>query len=651
MIMEELLNKYDVYHSSIVNGGKIKFNINYLPLGNVYISLVALINGEEKKYTVDFLDDNDFKNVYLPKILEHFFSKNKEVHIRKIMGNSTHGTLVVQREDLSDCLIIRNCSIKTMNLVESIYKSYTYINADKVDASLLFDENSFQYDNYLKYNIIYDYSKYRRILFNEKGEIDKDLLFLLNIARYAYSIETIPLKESLDEVEKIFEGNEKVVETCDLFQANDYSDDSIFSRILSLAEFEKHNDTLILNNKEIVEEADKACKEGINYFDDSFVKYWNKKFKEYEKSKNKESQDICKAFIDSHDLSDNTFTVPVYANNGKDKELISKIKEINKNKFENSSVVDTPKEENPNSGKFIISPIDSEEIKRGAEDQARKIIELEKEREELIEAADEYARIILKNAQEYEMIRNSAEDQARRIIELEKQNEELKKMAEENARDIFDKEKLYQEEGEQRKELDDTPVKSQDIDKINNLLYAISTVKNLDFAVSHPTVSQELSILEEKIITYLTTHKNIVHEEEIIVPIEKEEMVENKPVLELLSMIRNTYESSHSFEKDGRHTVISFTPVDEDTYRVSLYSVKDDVEDLLMDVFFEQYQITDSVLEELCNIYKEGAVVVANKIDNIPPDKADFLAIDNMNNAIKFMECNRDIIDKVKEYI
>ena len=199
--------------------------------------------------------------------------------------------------------------------------------------------------------------------------------------------------------------------------------------------------------------------------------------------------------------------------------------------------------------------------------------------------------------------------------------------------------------------MDDTPVKAQDIDKLNNLLYAISTVKNLDFSVNHPITMQDLSFLEEKIITYLTTHKNIIFDEDLVVPIEKEEMLETKPVIELLSMIRNAYTSSHTFEKDGRHTLINFAPVDEDTYRVSLYSIKDDNEDLLMDAFFEQYQLTEKVLEELCDIYKDGAVIVASKVDNVPPDKADYLAIDNMNNAIRFMGCSRSIIDKVKDYI
>ena len=653
MNLEELLNKYDIYHSSIVSGGKVKFNINYLPHGSIYISLVALINEEEYKYTVDYLDNNEFKERILPKILERFFSKNRDLHIRKIMGNSNQGTIVVQRKDLTDSLIIRNCSLKEMELIESIDNSYKYINTDKIVGADVFDERSFQYDNYLKYNIYLDYAKYRKNLLNESGEFDKDILFLLNIARYMYLVEVISLKESIEEVKRVFENNERDLDACDLFKVTDYSQDGIFPMILSFAEYEKHNDALILNNKEVVEEAINAYESGINYFDSSFIDYWKDKIKEYESAGNKDLVDICNNFMNCYSISNNNDN---FQQTGKDKDLISAIKQINMAKKNASS---NEKDNSQKSGKFIISPDDDIEIKKGAEEQARKIIALEKEREDAEDperlkakyAADEYARIILKKAQEYEAIKQSALEQAKKIIDLEKQNEELMHMAEENAKYLLDREKLYQEERDNRKELDDTPVKHQDIDKINNLLHAISTVKGLDFAINHPTISEELTILEEKTITYLSTHKNIIHEENIMVPLDQEEMTENKPVIELLSMIRNAYKSSHSFENDGRHTIIYFTPVDDDTYKISLYSVNDDIEDLLMDVYLEQYQITDSVLKELCDIYKDGAVVVANKIDNIPPDKADFLAIDNMNNAIKFMYCKKELIDKVKELI
>ena len=106
-----------------------------------------------------------------------------------------------------------------------------------------------------------------------------------------------------------------------------------------------------------------------------------------------------------------------------------------------------------------------------------------------------------------------------------------------------------QEEERLREIIDNSPVNAQDIDKINNLLNAISSCKDIDFSVNHPTVMQELTFLEEKIITYLTTHKNVVSEEAKLVPVEQEEMLESKPVIELLSMIRNAYVTSHQYEK------------------------------------------------------------------------------------------------------
>ena len=655
MMVDELLKKYDLYHSSIINHGKIKFNINYLPDGNVYISLVSLINDDEKKYTIDALDNDDFKKYYLPKILERFFSKNVKVQIRKIMGNSDQGTVIIQRNDLNDSLIIRNCSKKVMDLIDLLKKCYSYMSNNRVDSMIIFDESFRQYDNYIKYNILFDYASYKHAISNESNEIDNDTMLLLNIARYAYTFDELNVNDIWEEVKKNFLENERVSQMCDLFKSNDYSEESVYSRVLTLAEFEKNNDMLIQSNSLAVEEAEKACNDGVLFFDSNYIDYWTNKQEEYKNSANEELQAISIDFLDSRDLYENvTYISKEKSNNNNDKILISKIKKISEEKNNFSSIINDPISEEDmveDEVEKIFSSIDRDQIKIDAEEQARKIIQLEKERDELRRAADEYARIILTSTNEYESIKRSAKAQALRIIELEKQNMELKRMADENARYIYEKEKLYQDEFEARKETDDTPVKSQDIDKINNLLYAISSVKNLDFSVNHPTTMQELSFLEEKIVTYLTTHKNIVHEQDVIVPIEKEEMLETKPVIELLSMIRNAYTSSHSFEKDGRHTLINFNPVDEDTFRVSLFSIKDDEEDLLMDAFFEQYQLTENVLEELCKIYKDGAVIVASKTDNVPPDKADFLAIDNMDNAIRFMDCSRAIIDKVKEYL
>ena len=654
-MVEELLNKYDLYHSSVISGGKIKFNINYLPDGNVYISLVALINDEEKKETFDTVDDEYFKNYYLPKILQRFFSKNVIVNIRKIMGSSSQGTIIIQREDLKDSLIIRNCSINVMNVVELLHNCFNYISNHRVDSLLIFDEAYRQTDNYIKYNVLFDYAYYKNAVFNNTYELDKDELLLLNIARFAYTYDDLDTENVWDEVRKSFPDNEKVVEICDKFKNNDYNENNEFTKALILSEFEKNNDMLIQSNRYIVEEADRACKAGVNFFNESFISYWDEKRRESHKTANEGLEALCIDFIDSHDLFDGQNrpkrekNIAVVDNN-----IVSKIKQIKEEKNTFSEIINNPIEDNieiEDEVDQLFSNLDEKEIKMAADDQAKRIIKLEQERDELKSAADEYAKIILKNAKDYKMIEESSRLQALKIMELEKQNQELRQMAEENAKYIVEKEKLFQDEAEKRKEDDDTPVKSQDVDKINNLLYAISAVKNIDFSVNHPTTMQELSFLEERIVTYLTTHKNIVHEEDVIVPIEKEEMIETKPVIELLSMIRNTYVSSHSFEKDGRHTLINFNPVDEDTYRVSLFSIKDDEEDLLMDAFFEQYQLTDKVIEELCSIYKDGAVIIASKTDNVPPDKADYLAIDNMDNAIRFMGCSKDLIEKVKNYL
>ncbi len=70
-----------------------------------------------------------------------------------------------------------------------------------------------------------------------------------------------------------------------------------------------------------------------------------------------------------------------------------------------------------------------------------------------------------------------------------------------------------------------------------------------------------------------------------------------------------------------------------------------------MDAFFEEYQLSDDVLKEICDIFSTDAVIVASKIDNIPPNKADYLVIDNMDNAIKFMDFKRELIEKIKEYL
>lgn len=636
-VIEELLKKYDLYHSSIICGGNVKFNINYLPGEKIYVSLVFSYDEKEDKYSCDIDNNGDFKNIFLPKIVERFLSKNVKVSVRKIMGKSDQGTLIIQRNDLKDYLIIRNCKKDIMDFIELLQKCFNYMSNNKNDSMIIFNEEYRDYDDYMKYNILFDFAMYKNNYYNGKSEIDNDDLLTLNIARLAYSYED---DDVWDKIIDDYKNNNNVAKICYSFKECKFDKESIYTKALSFAEFEKNNDTLIHSNEVAISEALEAVKNNISYFDNNFLDYWKEKQLEYNKATDEEKEAISIDFINSADAN--------RAKNNK-VDIISKLIKIKEEK-EVKIVNDTQDVEIIDEDQEIFKMLSEDEIKKDAEFEAKRLFKLEQENRKLQRDAEEYAKEILKHEKEYREIKKSADDQAKKILELIEENEKLKKMAEENALYLLQREKL-EDEIEKRKHDDNTPVKSQDIDKINNLLHAISEVKNLDFAVKHPVIMQELSTLEEKTITYLTTHKNIVIDEDIIVPIEKEEMLETKPVIELLSMVRNAYTSSFDFEKDGRHTLINFNPVDSDTYRVSLVSIKGDDEDLLMDVFFEDYQLTDNVLKELCDIYKENSVIVASKIDNIPPDKADYLVIDNLNNAIRFMDCNRALIDKVKKYL
>lgn len=669
-MVEELLNKYDLLHASLICGGKVTFNINFLNDDKVYISLVVLFNNEEEKYSYDFINDEEFQKFVLPKIFQRFLTKNVSINIRKIMGNDSFGTLIVQRKDLKDSLVLRNCSLDNMDLLELLYESLQDISNVNLslDSKIIFYEDTHQqYDDYIKYNIAFDYADYKTKFFGENDDSyvkqyakenedlnDSDELLILNIARYAYTFENLEFKNVWEEIEENYKDNEKVLEICSLFKKNNIEEENIYTKALILAEYEKNNDLFLHYNDAVVEEAMEACNKLVNFFTSSYLTYWNSKAKYYESILDSKRQAICIDFVDAYDLKNKKHVdlKNKLSDSPKGKSVIEKLKKIRDEKVAFANIINNPitplEVEEP-----IRLEIDEEAIKMGADDQARLLIETIEERNKLKKDAEEFAKIIITKEKEYKKILQDAEEQARKIIELEKENEELKKLAQDNARYLFERDERLREEEALREFVNNMPVPSQDIDKINNLLNAISCVKDLDFAVNHPTVMQELIILEEKIVTYLTTHTNIVQSEDVVVPIEKEEMMESKPVIELLAMIRNAYVSSHEFEKDGRHTVIYFNPVDDDTYRVTLYSAsaKDDSEDILMDAFFESYQLSDNVLEEICDIFKTGAVVVASKIDNIPPDKADYLVIDNMNNAIKFMDCKKDLIEKIKLYL
>ena len=520
----------------------------------------------------------------------------------------------------------------------------------------------------MKYNLIFDYAQYKNAYFksnstlafdiessiNDEEDVSALQLLILNIARYAYMFEGNAKENLWDEIKSTYKDQKAVEDICDNFKELDLSEDSLYADALMLAEFEKNHDMFLHNNDAIVQEAIAAVESGVNYFDESYDTYFTKKQEYYSSILDTQREIVCLDFLDSHSLGETLRSVELknkVASRVEKREtsFIDTMKDIQAKKLAFATIINEPSEDDDDDAGYKVENFD--EIYSGAEDQARIIFDVIQERDQIKKDAEEFAKQIIMKEKEHKEIIDASMEQAQRIIELENENKELKRLAQENAQDLFDRDKRMQEEQRLREIIDESPIKAQDIDKINNLLNAISSCKDIDFAVNHPTVMQELAFLEEKIITYLTTHKNIVHEEIVFPSLEKEEMLESKPVIELLSMIRNAYVTSHQYEKYGRHTVINFVPVDEDTFRVTLYSVKDDDDDILMDAFFEDYQLTDSVLEQLCNIFKDDAVIVASKVDNVPPDKADYLVLDNMNNAIKFMGCSRKLIDTVKSFL
>lgn len=670
-LAENLLKEYDLYHSSLIYGGKIKFNINYLLDGKVYVNLVGLIGDEEKKATYDFENDDTFNKVVLPKIVERFLSKNVGIKSRRIMGNDETGTYIVERVDSKDSLIIRNCSKEVMDVSDGFIEALNnLIDSDYMgNKKVIVDENNnMLYDNYLKYNFIYDYAQYKNNYFksnstlaldieksiNDEDDVSARQLLILNIARYAYMFEGSAKENLWEEIKNTYKDQKAVEDICDSYNSIALGEESIYTDALVLAEFEKNHDMFLHNNDPIVQEAIAAVENGANFFDESYDEHFIKKQEYYSSILDAQHEIMCLDFLDSHSLGESLRSTELknrmQPSVGKhEMSFINSMKDIQAKKMAFATIINEPDEDDEDDYHFKVDDFDG--LYSGAEDQARMLFDVMQERDQIKKDAEEFAKQIIMKEKEHKEIIDASMEQAQRIIELEKENEELRRMAEENAKDLFNRERRMQEEQRLREIIDDSPIKAQDIDRINNLLNAISSCKEIDFAVNHPTVLQELTFLEEKIITYLTTHKNIVHEEIVFPSLEKEEMLESKPVIELLEMIRNTYVTSHQYEKYGRHTVIKFAPVDEDTYKVTLYSVKDDDDDILMDVFFEEYQLTDNVLEQLCRIFKDDAVIVASKVDNIPPDKADYLVLDNMNNAIKFMGCSRKLIDTVKEYL
>ena len=442
---------------------------------------------------------------------------------------------------------------------------------------------------------------------------------------------------------------------CNEFKLNSGDSKSLFFKAINCVEYEEINRYFITDNKVFIKEALEAAKYGVFSNSDKFLEYWDRKKRYYKILENNELVKVCNDFlisnrlvlfdVDSDAKKDTKKDVSVDLIRNKKDNLLSTLKDIKKNSRQDfSDIINNPIIVDNNSDFNSTNA-----LVLGAKEQAKQLFQILKEHEQIKKDAEEFAKTILNGQREYKKIVKMAEEQAREIYNLECENRKLKKMAEETARYILENNKKYDEEIKLREEQDDVPIHKADIDKINYLLTALSNVKDLDFAVNHPTIMQTISLLEQKITTYLLTHKNIISYEDEEIN-NDEVIVQNKTSDELLNIIRNVYNASHIYQKDERHTVINILPVDN-FYHIVIYSVKDDNDDILTETFFDSSSFDDSVIKELCDIYSKNAVLVASKTDNIPNGFGDYLVIDDNDNAIKFMGCPIKVIEIAKKYL
>lgn len=655
-MVEELLKTYDLLHCSIITGGKVDFEVNYYGEKNVEINVFGTINDRISKKSFEFIVDDYYETFILPKMTERFLTKNLGISLKK----GKDGRLELRRVDGATNMLISNCPSNHAVVIERLINSFKKINDFSKENKLSFIDYS-NSDLYVLTNIISDIAyyntKFRKSVsllslknyhdieehMNTSPEKNIRNELILNIAKFVASFKSKSDNDLWEDVLHRFHDDPVIAEIIEQFKKETYEKTSVYTKALEYAEYENINSYVINNNEEAFEEATVACINDINFFEEEYLDYWRERKIYYQTILDKARITMCDNFINNYYLKD--------VKDIGESNFVEKLKSLKKETVENTffqifndPIVEEKNYEIENESVF-------EDIKVGALDQAKQLVEIIKERDALERDAEEFAKEILKSNKEYDVLKKDAEKQAEMIMELQKENIMLKQMAEENAKFLIKRNRIIEDEEELRNFMRTYPVKMQDVNKINNLMASISEVKKIDFAISHPTIMNYLIILEEKIVTYLSTHTNVIKEQDIIMPIEKEEMYETKSVVELLSMIRNAYDTSKILVKEGRKSLININPVDEDTYRLVLYSIKDEEEEVLMDAFFEDYQLTDEVLEDICNIFKEGTVIVASKIDSLPFNMADYLIIDNLNNALKFMGCSKELIERAKKYI
>lgn len=625
--LDEILCLYDKLHYE--KKGKIKLSID---LNNTFANVSLEINNEKKLFK--FAQDNVFENKYLPLISLHFFTFNKDLSSRKLLASET-GNIIFEEE--REMLIIRNINLPLMDKISLIKTTVDGLRENKEFESI--------YSKYVITNICMTYAKYRRNFYDVTGRLNffdkrvyktylesdnreddkKDENFIiLDIARCALALVT---DDNYDLIKEQYYNDYIVVNHISKFK--DAPFDSIYGEALECAEYEQLNENILIDNKDMVLELIGFIKDNASL---SFEEYWDGRRRFYKIFDNNKLEEICSDILNNCELRE------------KRMDDIKINTEMSSNDFKN--IINNPIEEEK---EMLFKDKEHEVLAKAGEEQAKLIMEIINEKNEVKKDAEEFAKVILKKQKEYREIVKAAEDQAKRIMILEKENEKLKALAEENAMNIFLRDKKNEEEMYLRDIKDDTPVAKSDVDKINTLLNSLSDVKDLDFVVNHPTIASKVYELEEKIVTYLSTHKKIKEEEkEENIPLTPNE--KTKTPIELLSIIRNVYLESHNYEKDGRHTVINVSP-HFDKYRVVVYSVKDESDDILTDVYFDKIFFNEDVIKEICEIYSKNATIVASKTDNIPDDLADFLVIDNMENALKFTGCKRYIIQIAKAYL
>ena len=673
--LDDLLFQYDICHYCRLNENNVEVNFNFLKDKKVEFVLLCknrlnIVSTYRCLFNLDF----DFETRIFPRVLIHFISKNSDLDKKVIMGTDSSGTLNLFRKDGKESLILRNCSIKFINIVNSLNDSILSLNAIETrDINIKTEENE-KYISFVSANIALCYAKYRSdflddseksdffdfnthksLLNKENRNNEKKLknLVSLDLVRYAY---TLGINGSVwDEIIKEYNNDSLIVDLCNEFKLNSGDSKSLFFKAINCVEYEEINRYFITNNKVFIKEALEAAKYGVFSNSDKFLEYWDRKKRYYKILENNELVKVCNDFlisnrlvlfdVDSDAKKDTKKDVSVDLIRNKKDNLLSTLKDIKKNSRQDfSDIINNPiivdNNSNFNSTNALVL---------GAKEQAKQLFQILKEHEQIKKDAEEFAKTILNGQREYKKIVKMAEEQAREIYNLECENRKLKKMAEETARYILENNKKYDEEIKLREEQDDVPIHKADIDKINYLLTALSNVKDLDFAVNHPTIMQTISLLEQKITTYLLTHKNIISYEDEEIN-NDEVIVQNKTSDELLNIIRNVYNASHIYQKDGRHTVINILPVDN-FYHIVIYSVKDDNDDILTETFFDSSSFDDSVIKELCDIYSKNAVLVASKTDNIPNGFGDYLVIDDNDNAIKFMGCPIKVIEIAKKYL